>query len=133
MELPIKTADSPEKTLAAHRLAANCFVASVGTIGNRVSVSELEHLASMLSEEYVLRDNLSIFEVWSEAIANARSVLKTDSISQRLNRSAQLASDLIPLGIRAGLTQVTLLGGDFGALPLPFSAPTSDNTIGRCK
>lgn len=132
-----KTITEPtgDQLVAIHKLMANCFVASIGTVGNPISKAEISSMASKVNDELKKPEEKPLLDIWKTALDQARDVLVNDSIANRLSRSAQLVGDVIPLAARAGLTMLVTTSNKELLPPLPFKADTVQSTkqSGRCE
>jgi hypothetical protein len=127
-----------KRLLAKVELDANCFVASVGTFFNSITGADVSKLEQKLRLE--LENDKSIqpvkprvMEIVTSVVSQAHAVLATDSISQRISRSGELAGELLPLSARFVVTLAATHGNGAEAMPpLPWNS-SMDKSPGRCK
>lgn len=118
---------------AAHRMAANCFVAITGTALSAVRAIDLDTLDRYLQTEKQRGNDAPAVGIWNAALDQAQAVLSTDTIAQRVERTAQFALDVVTSsGPRHLLTQAVRPGHEQEP-PLRFDARQSPPVPGRCR
>lgn len=118
---------------AAHRMAANCFVAITGTSFSAVGANDLDTLARYLRSEAAPGNDAPAVGIWNAALDQAQAVLNTDTIAQRVARTTQFTLDAVTSsGLRHLLTAALRPAHDVEP-PLRFDARQSPPVPGRCR